>query len=309
VANPKLYVVTAYFNPQDFRSRKRLYRAFARHMADCGVPLLTVEAAFGDHPYEVTEAGNPWNLQLRTNQILWHKERLLNLGFQRLYHVEPTAHNIGWFDADITFAGADWVEESLRKLAHHAVIQPFGEAISLDAKEQYMWHCPSSFRSFLENRGFHQTPPMPLSYIYKGHPGLAWASTRPVLDALGGLYDACIAGSGDTVMSNCLKGAWDTYLPSSSSEAMAASMRSWAGRCDLHTKGNVGFANGALLHHWHGKSEARGYEKRWSVLAYHQFDPLTDLVTDSQGMLRWAGNKPRLEDDMRLSLGARDEDA
>ncbi len=85
-------------------------------------------------------------------------------------------------------------------------------------------------------------------------------------------------------------------------------MQRWAARCDEHVRGNVGFTRGSLLHHWHGKSETRGYEKRWSVLAYHQFDPLTDLITDSQGMLRWAGNKPRLEDDIRLSLGARNED-
>jgi hypothetical protein len=29
---------------------------------------------------------------------------------------------------------------------------------------------------------------------------------------------------------------------------------------------------------------------------------------DAQGLYRWAGNRPRLEDDIRLSLASRNED-
>ena len=68
--------------------------------------------------------------------------------------------------------------------------------------------------------------------------------------------------------------------------------------------------HGALAHHWHGPSSSRGYEKRWSIASFHQFDPETDLIDDpSNGMLRWAGNKPQLEQDMRMSLSLRNEDA
>jgi hypothetical protein len=306
--NGTLYVVTTLFNPSGFSSRTRLYRNFARHMEQSGVRLLTVEAAFGDHDYEVTEAGNPWNVQLRTDQVLWHKERLINLGLQRLYHIEPRSHYLGWFDCDVTFANADWVRESIHKLMHHPVIQPFGQAISLDANEEYMWDCPSSFRKFIDQRGYHQEPPLPLTYTFGGHPGLAWCATRPALDRLGGVYDECAAGSGDTVMSNCLKGGWDQYLPARPSAGMQASIQRWAARCDRHIEAKVGYTRGALLHHWHGKSEDRGYEKRWSISSFHDFDPLTDLVVDSQGLYRWAGNKPRLEDDVRLSLTSRNED-
>lgn len=43
-------------------------------------------------------------------------------------------------------------------------------------------------------------------------------------------------------------------------------------------------------------------------MSFHQFDPMTDLRPDDNGLFRWAGNKPQLEDDIRLSLGARNED-
>lgn len=304
-----LYVITPIFNPYRFQSRARLYKDFAKHMEMSGVTLFTVEAAFGDHDYEVTEPNNPLNLQLRTNAILWHKERMINVGMKRLRQVYPTCKFVAWVDADVTFSNGDWAAESVHKLMHHPVIQPFATAVSLDSKEDYLWHCPSSFRSFIEGRGYHQDPPIPLPYIYKGHPGLAWAATVDALDALEGLYDCCVAGSGDTVMSNCLKGGWDIYLPGRPSPGMVTTIKQWGARCDVSIKANVGFARGLCSHHWHGKSEERGYEKRWDILSFHQFDPAQDLVLDGNGLYRWTGNKPRLEDDIRMSLGARNEDA
>jgi hypothetical protein len=306
--NTTFYVITTIFNPHGFKSRARLYRDFARHMESSGAKLLTVEAAFGDHAFEVTDKLDPWNVQLRTNCVFWHKERLINLGKERLLQLVPDARNIGWFDADITFANPNWVAESVRKLMHHPVIQPFSQAVNLDSREEVMWTCPSSFRAFIEGRGYHQEPPIPLPYIYKGHPGLAWAATREALDALGGLFDLCPAGSADTVMSNCLKGGWDIYLPAPPSPGMSQAIKRWAARCDRYVKANVGFTRGVCLHHWHGPSEKRGYEKRWSILSFHQFDPHEDVVLDSNGLYRWAGNKPRLEDDIRVSLSARNED-
>ncbi len=301
----QFYVVTSFFNPHQYNSRVRLYKDFFEHMSASGVEVMTVEAAFGDHPFQVTVGGVPFNLQVRTNQILWHKETLLNLGIQRLRHERPNAKFIGWFDADITFADPNWVNHAKHSLMHYDIIQPFGQAVNLDANEEVMWTCPSSFKSFLDGRGYHQEPPIPVSYTYKGHPGLAWAGTVEALDKLGGLYDTCAAGSGDTVMSNCLKGDWSVYLPVHPSDGMVKSIKQWGDKC----RGlKVGYSPGALLHHWHGKSEKRGYEKRWSILSFHKFDPSEDLVKDSYGLWRWAGNKPKLEDDIKLSLGSRNED-
>lgn len=306
--NHNLYVITPIFNPFGFKSRARLYNAFAKHMAESGAKLFTVEAAFGTHPFEVTTKDDPFHLQLRTDQILWHKERMINLAERALVERVPDARFIGWYDADVTFTNPNWVTDSIRALMIHPVIQPFADAINLDSGGQFMWRCPSSFNAFLNTRGYHQDPPLPISYTYKGHPGLAWGVRREVFEGLTGLYDKCVAGSGDTVMSNCLKGAWDAYLPAFPSEGMARSMKKWAAACDSIVRGNVGFARGTILHHWHGKSEARGYEKRWSILSFHKFDPATDLEMDHQGLYRWTGNKPRLEDDIRMSLSLRNED-
>jgi hypothetical protein len=304
----KLYVVVPFFNPLQFKSRVRLYLQFKREMEAAGVQLLTVEAAFGDHDFQVTVPGDHWALRLRTQHVLWHKERLINLGFHRLVQIEPDAWNIGWFDSDVTFADPDWAAKTVHALMHHEVIQPFSQAIFLNKNEEELWHCPSSFYSFLSGRGYHQRPPIPLSYLFKGHPGLAWAATRRALDALGGVYDLCAAGSGDTVMSNALKGDVNLFLPVNPTGGMTRSIQAWAKRCDRAIDGRIGYVPGALLHHWHGPSEKRGYEKRWSILAFHDFDPAVDLELEANGLYRWAGNKPKLRDDLRLSLASRNED-
>ena len=306
--NRNAYVLTVIFNPFRFKSRTRLYNQFKKHMRETGAELFTVEIAFGGRDFCCTSADNPMNLQLRSDTVIWHKERGLNLGRQRLLHLIPDARFIFWVDADVTFANRDWAQESVHQLEHHHVIQPFSEAINLNKQNEYMWNCPSSFKSFITDRGYHQHPPLPVAYTYKGHPGLAWGATVDALDALGGLYDTCIAGSADTVMSNSLKGDWSVYLPAPPSAGMIASMKRWAAKCDKFVKTNVGFTRGAILHHWHGASEARGYDKRWQILSFHQFDPLEDLTVAANGLYTWAGNKPQMEDDTRLSLGARNED-
>jgi len=308
--NQNVYVITTIFNPFNFSSRNRLYPPFAKHMKDSGVKLFTVEAAFGDSAFHHTHPDDPMALQVRTDQVLWHKERMTNLGYAKLKHVVPDCRNIGWFDADITFLNADWAAHAAHALHRYRVIQPFGEAINLNARDELMWSCPSSFRAFLDGRGFHQHPPLPVSATYKGHPGLAWMARRDVLDQLGGLYDCCAAGSADTVMSNCLKGDWSVYLPAYPSDAMRRSMASWQRKCDSVVQGHVGFIHGALAHHWHGQSGDRGYEKRWSILSFHGYDPDRDVVTDpTNGMLRWSGDKPQLEQDVRMSLSLRNEDS
>lgn len=307
--NNNLYVITPIFNPFGFQSRYRLYRQFAKHMAESGAKLFTVEAAFGDRPYVVTKHDNPMNLQLRTNQILWHKERLINLAARKLFHHVPDARFIGWFDSDITFLNYDWVDESTHLLTHLSVIQPFSSTIFLDTHGEYMWHCKSTNRHFIESRGYHQEPPLSPAYTFQGHPGLAWCATRQAFEGMGGLYDACVSGSGDTVISNSLKGDWSAYLPDHASEGMKRHMAAWANRAMPVVRGRIGYTKGTVAHHWHGASEKRGYEKRWSILSFHNFDPDTDIVAAEGELYSWAGNKPRLEDDIRLSLGNRNEDS
>lgn len=304
-----LYVVTAIFNPMQFQSRAKLYAAFATHMANTGAKLFTVEAAFGDHPHEVTSPSNPMHLQLRTSQVLWHKERMLNLGINRVVALFPDAKYIAWIDADVTFSNPNWVFDATHALMHYSVIQPFATAVDLGPRGEHRFSTASIINKFLTSRGYHQDPPANHPYMFHGHPGLAWAATRDALDALGGLLDVCPAGSSDSIMAGSLLGNAEQYQPVVPAPGLQKYFTRWATRSHKLIRGNVGYSDGVCLHHWHGNHQTRGYEKRWQIMAFHQFDPDDDIKLDAQGLYQWSGRNSRLEDDIRLSLSERNEDS
>ena len=306
----QLDIITAYFNPHGWQSRRRLYGEFMQRMAvRPDVRVITVELAYALRPFEATSANDPMVLRLRTNNVLWHKERLLNLGIAHLLtRIDPGAQFIAWIDADITFSRPDWSEATVDALEHFAVVQPFGTAINLGPDNEPQWNCPGILRVFHE-RGYHQEPELPLTYLSSGHPGLAWAARRDVLDGMGGLLDICVAGSGDTHMANAMRGNHKLFIPQGITPGFERVLERWKERADTHIKQNCGYVPGSVMHHWHGKSTQRGYEKRFDVTAFHRFDPAEDLVTDGQGLYAWRGNKPALEQDIRRSLSERNEDS
>ena len=132
----ELYVVACVFNPRRFESRVRLFHEFENYVASSGAKLFVVEAAFGDRRHEVTSPTNPMHLQVRTNVELWHKERLLNLGVQRL---PPEAKYVAWVDPDVHFTRHDWANETVHMLQHHPVVQMFGQAANLGPNEEVLW--------------------------------------------------------------------------------------------------------------------------------------------------------------------------
>jgi hypothetical protein len=99
-----LAAVTCHFNPCHYRSRLRNYWSFRRAFAYSDVPLLTVELAFGEEPFELPAARDV--LHVRGGDVLWQKERLLQIGAERL--VDQGCEGIALLDADIVFETDDW---------------------------------------------------------------------------------------------------------------------------------------------------------------------------------------------------------
>lgn len=305
----KLYVITAIFNPMLFESRTRLYRRFEKYIEYSGAVLITVEVAWDGRPFEVTTPYNKHNLQLRTEALLWHKERAINLGLAYLKKLYPEARKMAWIDADVTFANPDWVKDTLNALDHFDVVQPFSQAINLNPRYERMWDVKSMFCNFINNIGYAQNPPKQLKYAGGGHPGLAWAAKISALDSLGGLLDICVHGSADTHMGNALMGDVTLYTNTHFPQNLLAKYKAWQDKCDKYIKKNIGYVNGLILHEWHGKSQDRGYEKRIDMICFHQYDPDTDLIVTDNGLYAFAGNKIDMERDLRRSLSSRNEDS
>ncbi len=110
-----LYGTTVYFNPRGYSSRKRLYNEFVTYTnCEKNFVLITVEIAFGDRAFEVTDSNNPHHVQLRSWHELWHKEKGLEIGMQRIVTLYPNAEKICWLDSDIRFGNPNWVNDTLK---------------------------------------------------------------------------------------------------------------------------------------------------------------------------------------------------
>lgn len=330
-----LDVVAVVANPCRYRSRYDLFRAFKRHVRAAGARLTVVELAQGDRPHEVTRPGEPRHLQLRTGSELWHKENLVNLGVQRL----PADWGyVAWVDADVSFARPDWVQETLQQLQHHPIVQMFSHAIDLGpdhAPAAWFYGAgvkPASW-AYCHRRGL---PPAntdlkqqlergrmdvaggPGGYGradaateegpgYYWHPGFAWAARRATWDALGGLIDFSILGAADHLMASALTG--EPSLPGWLAEGYRRAVLEWKARADRHVRGDLGYVEGLLLHHWHGPKSKRGYRDRWRIFRDHGFDPALDLKRDWQGLWQLTERSPGLRDALRGYFRQRDEDA
>ncbi len=299
----RFWVVTTIFNPVNYNSRKELYFNFAKHMEQCGVNLFVVELAFGEKPFEVTEEGNPNHLQLRTKDIIWHKERLINLGVQRL---PRNWEYVAWIDADILFVNPNWVSDTLLKLQYHPVVQLFSNAIDLDASSSVL-KVHESF-AYAYHHGLAMTKKPYENYSKWFHPGFAWAMRRDAFDKMCGLIDYAALGSADNHMAHGFIGKMANTFVKGYSDGYILRLKEWQKDCDRFIKGNLGYVSGAITHFWHGTKKDRGYTTRYNTLIKHKYDPNIHLETDWQGVYRWNQNACHLEYDIYKYFLSRNED-
>ncbi len=313
---PKILdVVCVVSNSAMYEVRYKLFNEFVEYWSKQPYTRLwLVELAIGDREFEVTEAGNPRHLQLRTNFELWHKENMINLGIQMVIRAFPDATSFAWIDADVQFAHRDIVQATLQQLEIHPIVQMYSHAQDLNNKRQ-----PTKdewgnlvFESFAfkhQNRILEEQVRGMNPYAELGHCGYAWACTREAYDALGGLLDICIVGSGDWEMAMGLVGRVKQAHPRGISDNYTDAIWEWGRNAFAQFDGDLGVVDGLVHHYWHGCKSQRGYINRWDIVIATKFDQTTDLKRDGQGLWQLNGNKPHLRDGIRKFFRSRNEDS
>lgn len=300
-----LDVVAVISNPVRYEARYKLYRKFEKHMHDAGVRLTTVELAFGNREWEVTEADDPRDIRLRSQHELWHKENLINIGISRL---PENWEYVAWIDTDVLFNNPLWAQETLQQLQHYSIVQMWSQALDLGPK--YHPARPAPFLGWVYCK-CNDIPRITRASAYfaaKGqywHPGFAWAATRAAMEELGGLLDWAIVGGADYHMAAALTGV------NGGGQAFFANKKHyqvWVERAK-RLKENIGYVDGMITHGWHGRKKERGYADRWKILASNNFDPDLDLKRDWQGIWQLTDRNPKLRDDIRSYFRARNEDS
>lgn len=315
-----LYVISVVSNPVRFHSRHRLYREFEEQMlATQGVQLLTVEQAFGDRPFAVTDCRNPFHIQVRagSESEVWVKESLINIGFRNLDRLAPGWRYAAWCDADVEFQRKHWATETVEALQHYKIVQPWSHAI-----DQGPHHTPIGYaESFCYSHWHHEANAAAGDKAGQGycgkkvngvdtwHPGYAWAIRRSTWEKVGPLIDWCPMGAGDHHMAWAFIGQIERAVDSRLSDGYKRRATEFQRRCNKFLERDVGYVDGTIIHHWHGKKRERFYVERAKTLLNVKYDPDTDITYNHAGLLVLTGHNLALRDALRRYFLSRNEDS
>ncbi len=302
---PDLGVVAAYFNPCGFRTRAYNFERFVEPFVDSGIPLVIVEASFDGDAFTLPERHA--SVRIRGRDVMWQKERLLNVAVARL---PASCTKVAWLDADVLFERADWAVETSSRLESHAVVQPFDQAVRLRRGELRFPGDGDTWEGFAAVSLRRPQELLRGNFERHGHTGFAWAARREILDRHL-IYDACIAGSGDHMMAHAFCGDWDSACirrilgPRGAHRDYFAA---WSQRLYADVRARVSFVPGRLLHLWHGEMANRKYVLRNQELMDLEFDPRNDVRVGESGCWEWSSEKPTMHAWARQYFTDRRED-
>lgn len=299
-----LHVIAVISNPVRFKRRYELFKNFQAYMLTQNVNLICVELAFGDRDFVCTQKDNPNHVQVRGKTELWHKENLINLGFQRL----PTDWQYAaWIDADVEFLNTNWVHDTLNALQHHKIVQVFKDCIDLGPSGGVIQTHRSFGYQYVNGAPMETT----LDYDVKfPHPGYAWAIRREAYDGIGGLVDFAILGAADHHMAWAFIGNVARSVPKvGMAPNYLGKLKVFETRSETHIKRDIGYVPGTIQHFWHGKKADRKYIERWSVLIKNKYDPETDIKKNHFGVIELEEYKLGLRNDIRTYMRNRNEDS
>lgn len=284
-----IWGVTALFNPAGYISKLDNFHLFRERLAADGLPLLAVELAFGDAPFQLGDRDADRVVRLRGADALWQKERLLNVAIASL---PGECDKVVWLDADVLFERKDWVPRTAELLEDHVVVQPFSRSIRLLAGER-----STDIESFTVGSGEHEVLHSMAygvaskgysclsRYLEHGHCGYAWAARREVIQRHG-LYDANVLGNGDLNIAHAMFGGARYLKTERLSDKARAHMSAWADAFYREVRGSVGYLDGTVFHLFHGMKANRRYLDRLHVLVEHDYDPARDLGCFAEWCLR-----------------------
>ena len=298
-----LYVILPYFNYCASKSRKQLFMNFINKYKNIpGLRICIAEAKLNNAHFELPQSlSNIYmHIGITTADYIWIKETLINNIINKL---PSTWKYVAWIDADITFLNTNWIYDTIKQLQTYDIIQMFqtcinmgpnGEAFKIDKSFGYM----------------HNTSKFPWRKDHKygfWHPGYAWACTKYAYTSMNRLIDFGILGSGDHHMALALVGKVNLSYPGNIHENYKNNLIKFENKCKQFNL-KLGYINGSIIHHWHGRLEDRKYQERWTILTSNNYDPYTDIYYTNEGYVQLSQKGKRFNQLLQNYFSERNED-
>ena len=297
----KLHVIAVISNPCLYLRRYILFKQFMLRMLneEPNVILYVVELAYKNQKFIITDSKNPKHLQLRCDTPLWHKENMINIGVKKLLPNNWKA--FAWIDGDLEFESSTWALDTLKILnGYKDIVQVWSHCVDMDNNKKTM--------NIFNSAGYHYSKNH--KYVSHGvnywHPGYAWAITRTAYEIIGGLYERAILGSGDNIMmfsllNNVIKSLHEESTIEYKQDVLEFESKMSSLR--------FGYVPGLIYHYFHGSKANRKYTERWKILVNHNYNPITFIKKDENGILVPTNVYPKsLESDIINYFQERNED-
>lgn len=306
-----LWVITSYFNPLRYKRRLLNFKIFRERL---NAPLVAVELAYGGSDFELREKDAEILVHLRSDTVLWQKERLLNVALQAL---PKSCCKIAWLDCDIIFSACDWAKPASLLLDHFSMVQLFKRVYYLSPRWTPAEDCATEVEFTRPSAAFSISSGSSAASCI-GHSldtrigtsasGFAWAARRELLDRHG-FFDASIVGGGDRAMACAAYHCFDELIKRHyMNKRQQDRYLSWAKPFYESVRAEIGYLDCGLFHLWHGDVLNRKTRGRHERLQQFQFDPFTDIAIDTNGCWRWNTNKPKMHAYISEYFSSRRED-
>lgn len=267
--HPEAVVISCYFNSEKSPYRLSAFKTWYESIRHLNHRII--ECIIGDGTSELEFLNDKDISVIRTQNLLWHKESLLN---KIISDLPKNFKYVFWVDADVIFTNLNWLVDGVNELQVNNLIQPFEYCVHLDrgqlkptfnmnvvtiSKEPNRLN-NKVWRSFSANYA-DKINWESENYNKHGHVGFAWAARREILDAVP-LYDKCLIGGFDHVSAHSAVGQIPCTCITKSFTDNLDEITSWSHRFNYVVNGKVGYVKGNLFHIWHGDIEKRQYLKR-----------------------------------------------
>lgn len=287
VISDKLCVLIPYYNPCGYQRRLDNLKACIKSLSR--FPNVDIRIGEASSSLFVTDAVD----RFVANDVLWHKERILNLMIEKY---AKDYKYIAWIDADIVFLENNAINKVIEQLESKEVVHMF-ETLLYTPKD-FDINVPQSVDCQYINSDLIRRAVAPNERV--AIVGGAWAAKSDWI-LKNKLYDKAIIGGGDTLFYKAIlkeqndiefltKEAKDDYL-------------SWANSIDAPS---VAFTQNKAIHLWHGDDDGRMYQIRHHILQRNNFNPSIDLKLNSDGLYVIVNNKIR--DEVEIYFTNRKED-
>ena len=314
-------VVCCFVNPRGEPEVLERYLRFRERMHAARITLLTVELALGGRPHELAPGKDV--MRVRSPDVMWHKDRLLNLGIEE--SLRRGYAKVVWLDTDIAFDDAEnWPQFVAAELERSALCQVFSHVVIHDGRGDVRTGGLGAVRLFQKTgRYLDRSLDWPGLRSALRHPpayaGYGWAARAEVLQAVLP-YDRAILGGGDWMQFVACFGYSDEWLqrivklahfPFPRCDACMGRTAGpeyqwhyaqWAQVWARAVEQRVGCVEQTIHHLANGGPTLRDLEEPRKILLRNRYDPVKDVATNAHGCWVWASDKSRLHDEVRRCM-------